>query len=99
VSTGLARSVQMRLVRHAHAHGLDPDLLLTRYATERLLYRLCRSEHAERFVLKGALLLLVWLGERSRPTRDADLLGFGVLDALSFRVASIRPEDTERAGP
>jgi hypothetical protein len=46
---------------------------------ERFLYRLSRSRHAEHFVLKGALLLLAWLGETLRPTRDADLLGFGEL--------------------
>lgn len=82
MSSGLARSVQTRLVRHAHAHDLDPNLVLSRYATERLLYRLGRTEHAERFVLKGALLLVVWLGEETRPTRDADFLGFGELDAV-----------------
>src|SRR5262249_40083912 len=51
----------------------------TRYAVERFLYRLSRSPRAERFVLKGALLMLVWLGESLRPTIDADLLGFGDL--------------------
>jgi hypothetical protein len=81
---GLARSLQSRLARHARATGMDSNLVLTRYAVERYLYRLSRSPHAERFVLKGALLLLVWLGETLRPTRDADLLGFGDLsgDAL-----------------
>lgn len=81
---GLAQSVQVRLVRHAKEKTLDPGLVLTRYGVERFLYRLSRSPHAERFVLKGALLLLVWLGETLRPTRDADLLGFGELsdDAL-----------------
>ena len=84
VRDGLARSVQVRLARHAKAIGVDPNLVLTRYAVERFLYRLSRSPYAERFVLKGALLLLVWLGETLRPTRDADLLGFGDLpdDAL-----------------
>jgi predicted nucleotidyltransferase component of viral defense system len=67
-------------VRHAHALELDPNLVLARYAAERFLYRLSRSQHGERFVLKGALMLLVWLGETIRPTRDADLLGFGDLD-------------------
>lgn len=52
-------SVQARLVRHAKAKGADPNLVLVRYATERYLYRLSRSQHADRFVLKGALLLLV----------------------------------------
>jgi hypothetical protein len=76
---GLARSLQARLARHAKELGVDPNLLLTRYAIERFLYRLSRSPYAERFVLKGALLMLVWLGETLRPTRDADLLGFGEL--------------------
>jgi len=85
VTSGLARSVQTRLVRHAKTLGVDPNLVLTRYAAERLLYRLSRSPHRERFVLKGALMLLVWLGETIRPTRDADLLGFGALDAESLQ--------------
>jgi hypothetical protein len=76
---GLARSVQARLARHAKTIGVDPNLVLTRYAVERFLYRLSRSPYVDRFVLKGALLLLVWLGETIRPTRDADLLGFGDL--------------------
>lgn len=82
---GLARSVHTRLVRHAHAQGLDPNLVLQRYGLERFLYRLSKSEHAERFVLKGALLLLAWLGETLRPTRDADFLGFGDLSPLELR--------------
>lgn len=76
---GLARSVQVRLARHAKQIGVDPNLVLTRYAVERFLYRLSRSSYADRFVLKGALLLLAWLGDEIRPTRDADLLGFGEL--------------------
>jgi Nucleotidyl transferase AbiEii toxin, Type IV TA system len=81
---GLPVSIQTRLVRHAKEIGVDPNLVLTRYATERILYRLSRSAHAERFVLKGALLMLVWLGETIRPTRDADLLGFGDLSEQSL---------------
>lgn len=82
---GLSQSIQTRLIQHAKHVGVDPNLILTRYAIERLLYRLSRSEHAEQFILKGALLLLVWLGEGLRPTRDVDLLGFGDLsdDALA----------------
>ncbi|MGH7503936.1 MAG: nucleotidyl transferase AbiEii/AbiGii toxin family protein [Longimicrobiales bacterium] len=94
MSPGLAQSLQTRLVQHAKTLGVDPNLVLARYATERLLYRLTRSPHADRFVLKGALLLLVWLGETIRPTRDADLLGFGELDAdtLALALASLFAE-------
>ena len=85
MTSGFARSVQVRLVQHAKTLAIDPNVILVRYASERLLYRLAKSPHAERFVLKGALLLLVWLGEAIRPTRDADLLGFGELDTESLR--------------
>ena len=80
VRDGLARSVQVRLARHAREIGVDPNLVLTRYGVERYLYRLSRSQYAEQFVLKGALLMLAWLGETLRPTRDADLLGYGELE-------------------
>jgi len=81
VTQGIAMSVQTRLVKHAKVIGVDPNLVLARYATERLLYRLSRSPYVDQFVLKGALLLAVWLGETIRPTRDADLLGLGTPDA------------------
>ena len=81
---GIAHSVLTRLVQHAKNLGLDPSLVLSRFATERFLYRLSRSQHAEQFVLKGALLMLVWLGETIRPTRDVDLLGFGELSEASL---------------
>jgi hypothetical protein len=74
---GLARSLQAKLSQHAKRIGADPNLVLTRYAVERYLYRLSRSAHTEKFVLKGALLMLAWMGDTFRPTRDADMLGIG----------------------
>jgi hypothetical protein len=41
----------------ARQKGQVLDLLLTRYAIERLLYRLSISQHRGQFVLKGAMLL------------------------------------------
>lgn len=82
---GLPASIQARLQNHANATGLEYNRVLERYALERYLYRLSKSKHADRFVLKGALLMLVWLGETIRPTRDVDLLGFGNLDNQSLR--------------
>jgi len=46
-STGLAQSVQTRLVRHAKHIGMDPNLVFTRFAVERFLYRLSRSPHGD----------------------------------------------------
>lgn len=82
---GLPASVQARLQNHAKATGQEYNRILDRYALERYLYRLSKSKHADRFVLKGALMMLVWLGETIRPTRDADLLGFGDLDNKSLQ--------------
>ena len=70
-------SVRQRLLNLAHASGQPMELLLTRFALERLLYRLSLSPHRERFVLKGAMLLATWFDEPHRATRDVDLLGFG----------------------
>jgi predicted nucleotidyltransferase component of viral defense system len=49
--------------------------LLQYFAMERFLYRLAKSPHADRFILKGALLLTAWRAPVSRPTMDIDLAG------------------------
>jgi len=73
----IAASVRARLLRLAKTRGEDFQLLLTRYANERLLYRLSKSTHASGFVLKGAALFMLWTEKPHRATRDVDLLGFG----------------------
>jgi hypothetical protein len=42
---------------------------------ERFLYRLAKSPYADRFILKGALLLTAWRAALSRPAMDIDLAG------------------------
>lgn len=73
----IGASVMGRLNKLARERRDDVQLLLTRYANERLLYRLAQSPHANGFVLKGAALFTVWTGRPHRATRDIDLLGFG----------------------
>ena len=75
--TSAARSVRQRLLNRSRQTGEDYNLLLTRFGVERLLYRLSRSDQADQFILKGAMLFAVWTGKIHRPTRDLDLLGFG----------------------
>ncbi len=79
-----AASVRARLLNVAKATGTDFNLVLVRFALERLLYRLSTSAHADRFVLKGALLFTLWYDLPHRATRDADLLGFGASDTASM---------------
>lgn len=81
----LGASVRARLLRLARGQGEDFQLVLTRYANERLLFRLAASKHGQRFVLKGAALFTLWTGRPHRATRDLDLLGFGDLDVDHVR--------------
>jgi predicted nucleotidyltransferase component of viral defense system len=79
-SKNLAASVQARLLNIAKAEGRDYGQVLTKFALERLLYRLSQSTHADSFLLKGALLFDLWFDVPLRPTRDIDLLGFGLAE-------------------
>ena len=76
-SRNFAASVRQKLLNIANSTGEDFGLILTRYAVERLLYRLSQSKYHDQFVLKGAMLFQVWTNAPHRPTRDLDLLGFG----------------------
>ena len=94
----VAASVRARLLNIAKAQGVDFNQVLARFALERILYRLTQSQHADRFLLKGALLFTLWYDMPHRATRDADLLGFGASDLTSvaetFRdIAAVAVDD------
>lgn len=96
--TNLAASIRARLLSIAKAEKVEFELMLTRFALERLLYRLSISAYREQFLLKGALLFDLWFDEPHRPTRDADFLGFGAADLptmeTAFReIAAMKVED------
>ena len=104
MSKDIAASVRARLLNKAKAEQSDFNGVLVRYALERLLYRLSQSAHADRFLLKGAMLFTLWYDMPHRPTRDVDLLGFGASDLASitktFReIASVAAEDGMRFDP
>lgn len=77
MSQDLAASIRARLLNIAKADNTDFNQILVRYALERFLYRISLSEYSDQFLLKGALLFTLWYDMPHRPTRDADLLGFG----------------------
>jgi len=89
MSRNLAASIRARLKQCADATRQDFNLTLTHYGLERLLYRLSISPHAGNYLLKGALLFSLWYDQPHRPTRDADLLGFGP-DDIDSAVAAFR---------
>ncbi len=79
-----AASIRARLFNHAKRHGDDFQRVLTRYAIERLLFRLSQTEAVERYVLKGAMLFVTWPEHIFRPSGDLDLLGQGNPDPASI---------------
>lgn len=79
-----AASIRQRLLNIAREQKIEFQLVLTRFALERFLYRLSQSKYSNDFVLKGAMLFQVWGGAMHRPTRDLDLLSFGEPDIAYF---------------
>lgn len=96
----LSASVHQRLLNRARCDGRPFNELLQYYAMERFLYRLVRSAHSDRFVLKGALMLEVWCSQDVRSTMDIDLLGLtsNAESDLTDQVRDILGVDVEPDG-
>lgn len=96
--TNVAASVKQRLLNRARTQKEDFNPLLTKYALERVLYRISQSRHKDAFVLKGALLFELWTEQTHRPTRDADFLSKGDssperFQAIFEEICSLSVED------
>lgn len=94
--TNVSQSVRDRLMTTARETGENVQAVLVRYATERLMYRISRSDHQDRFVLKGAWLFYLWDIPR-RSTRDVDFLGHGAnsadeVEKLFREIVQIEPD-------
>jgi len=77
MSTNVSASIAAKLKNYARANKHDVLTVLRRYAQERLLYRLAKSEYADKFCLKGGLLLAAYNGgDLKRPTEDIDFNGY-----------------------
>jgi hypothetical protein len=91
------RDVQEQLLAAARERREVFDSVLLRFAFERLVYRMCQSPYRDQFVVKGALLLPLWL-VRARPTRDLDLHAVeerdgAALGAVFQEIAAIDGQD------
>ena len=74
-----AVSVKERLKKYAQSNGRIVQDIFTVYVLERTLYRLSISDYAERFTLKGGILLYgLFREDFSRSTTDIDLLGMHI---------------------
>ncbi len=99
----VAASVRQRLQNLARERKEDFQLVLSRYAIERLLHRIGQSVHRDRFVVKGAMLFHLWTDQTYRPTRDIDFLAHGdhsvIRRCWDFPHQSFRPTRGKRSLP
>ncbi|GMQ84281.1 MAG: nucleotidyl transferase AbiEii/AbiGii toxin family protein [Gammaproteobacteria bacterium] len=96
----IAASVRQRLLNKAREMGHPFSELLQYFAMERFLYRLSKSSHADKFVLKGALMFSAWQAPFARPTMDIDLLGItdNSVDAIVAVTKEICLQEVEADG-
>jgi hypothetical protein len=57
----MAASVHQRLLNKARESSRPFNEVLQYFAIERFIYRLSKSPHADKFILKGALMFSVWI--------------------------------------
>jgi predicted nucleotidyltransferase component of viral defense system len=96
----LPASIRQRLLNQAHNTNRPSNEIIQYYAIERFLYRISRSRYSDKFILKGALMFLVWGASVHRPTRDIDLLGFTTneLDAVAQIIQEVCLKEVEPDG-
>jgi predicted nucleotidyltransferase component of viral defense system len=70
--TNSGKSIRERLLNLSRAEQYNPQMMISRYMQERLLYRLSISNYRERFILKGGALLYAHDRFEARPTLDID---------------------------
>jgi hypothetical protein len=80
---GIVASVRQKLLNASKKLKMENEMLMRRYAFERLLGRLAASPFREDVCLKGAMAFLAITGDFGRPTRDMDFAG----------IASMSPEN------
>jgi len=80
----ISASVKSKLLSISKSEGRTFNTISLLYMQERLLYRLSISDHKERFILKGGLLLFSINGFKGRPTRDIDFLAENISNELNI---------------
>ena len=83
-----AASVRAKLLQISKSENLPFQVVIFRYLHERFLYRLSISPFNDKLFLKGGNLLYSKEGEKTRPTKDLDLLAQSISnDQATIKVA------------
>jgi len=85
MTRNVAASIKARLLKIARERGEEFQSVLDRYVMERFLWRLGRTAGGQRCVVKGGVLLGLWMEEPHRSTRDVDLTLAGDQDEAVVR--------------
>lgn len=92
-------SIRVKLLNIAKKSNRDYNALLNQFFQERFLYKLSLSPYQNNFILKGALLLMTYDIEKTRPTKDIDFLGKSIkndvesLKDIIQEICSIKTDD------
>jgi len=95
----IAASVLSRLRNQAEELNRPFAEVIQYFVMERFLYRLSKTNYANKFILKGGLLFYVWNLPLRRPTRDIDFRGYvsgnrtTLLKIINDVIAVSAPED------
>lgn len=71
----ISASVHHRLLNKARESGRPFNELFQYFSMERFIYRLSKTPHVQKFILKGALMFRAWNIQATRTTKDIDFLG------------------------
>jgi len=101
----LGAFIRARLTNIAKETKRDFEAILLQYFQERFLYRLSISPYRSAFILKGALLFLVYEMPFFRPTKDVDFLvrskskDIGTIKGMIQDIARVDAQDGVRFFP
>ncbi len=100
IISNIEKSIHAKLKMKAKDKKIDVNILMIRYALERFLFRLSLSDYKEKFILKGAMLFLMWSDESFRTTKDSDFLMLERVEKESIKeiikeICSIVPEEND----
>lgn len=100
MTKNIAASITQKLLNKRNTDKRPFNEILQYFAMERFLYRLSKSQHAEKFILKGALMLRVWESSQYRPTMDIDMLGktSNQIEAVTQQIRDIIATSVEPDG-
>ncbi len=76
---------QLDAARKSSKEYQDLQRLMIRFTMERFIYRLSVSKYRNNFILKGAMLLGIYVPNAVRTTKDVDFLMFGEFTAHSVK--------------